>query len=83
MSTHKAGGKASQHVSPKGKRLGVKVSDGATVKVGSILVRQRGQQIKAGDGVEMGRDYTLFAVKEGVVKYFQKLGKKIVSIISK
>jgi len=83
MSTHKAGGKASQHVSPKGKRLGVKVSDGATVKVGSILVRQRGQQIKAGEGVKMGKDYTLFAVKVGIVKYFQKLGKKIVSIVSK
>ena len=83
MATHKAGGKTGQHVSPKGKRLGVKVSDGKKVKSGSILVRQRGQQIKAGEGVKMGRDFTLFAVKEGVVKYFQKLGKKIVSIISK
>ncbi|MBU0998075.1 bL27 family ribosomal protein [Patescibacteria group bacterium] len=83
MATHKAGGKTGQHVSPKGKRLGVKVSDGKKVKAGSILVRQRGQQIKAGEGVKMGRDFTLFAVKEGVVKYFQKLGKKIVSIISK
>ena len=43
MSTHKAaGGKASQHVSPAGKRLGVKVSDGEKVVKGQILVRQRG-----------------------------------------
>jgi len=83
MSTHKAGGKASQHVSPSGKRLGVKVSDGKKVKIGNILVRQRGQRIKAGEGVKMGRDFTLYAIKDGVVKYFQKLGKKIVSIISK
>ena len=83
MSTHKAGGKASQHVSPSGKRLGVKISDGKKVKVGNILVRQRGQQIKAGLGVKMGRDFTLYAVKVGVVKYFNKLGKKIAKIISK
>jgi len=83
MSTHKAGGKASQHVSPEGKRLGIKISSGQGVKVGSILVRQRGQNIKAGDGVKMGRDYTLYAVKDGIAKYFNKLGKKIVSIISK
>ena len=83
MSTHKAGGKASQHVSPSGKRLGVKVSDGKKVKIGSILVRQRGQQIKAGLGVKMGRDFTLYAVKDGVVKYFNKLGKKVAKIISK
>lgn len=83
MSTHKAGGKASQHVSPSGKRLGVKVSDGKKVKIGSILVRQRGQHIKPGIGVKMGRDFTLYAVKVGIVKYFNKLGKKIVKIISK
>jgi len=83
MSTHKAGGKASQHVSPSGKRLGVKISDGKTVKIGNILVRQRGQQIKAGLGVKMGRDFTLYAVKVGVVKYFNKLGKKIAKIVSK
>ena len=83
MSTHKAGGKASQHVSPSGKRLGVKISDGKKVKIGNILVRQRGQQIKAGLGVKMGRDFTLYAVKVGAVKYFNKLGKKIATIIAK
>jgi large subunit ribosomal protein L27 len=83
MSTHKAGGKASQHVSPSGKRLGVKISDGKKVKIGNILVRQRGQQIKAGLGVKMGRDFTLYAVKVGIVKYFNKLGKKIAKIVSK
>lgn len=83
MSKTKAGGKASQHVSPKGKRLGVKVSDGQTIKAGSVLVRQRGQQIKAGEGARMGRDFTLFALKDGVAKYSNSLGKKVVSVITK
>ena len=83
MSKTKAGGKSSQHVSPKGKRLGIKVTSGKKVKTGSILVRQRGQKIKPGEGVKIGRDFTLYAVKDGVVKYFDKLGKKFVSIITK
>lgn len=74
---------ASQHVNPEGKRLGTKVSDGQRVKIGNILVRQRGKNIKAGEGVKEGRDFTLFAVKDGIVKYFQKLGKKVVKVINK
>lgn len=82
MAKKKAGGKASQHVSPKGKRLGVKVNDGEKVSPGEILVRQRGTKIKAGPGVKVGRDFTLYAVAEGAVKFGKKLGKKIVSVIS-
>ena len=83
MSKTKAGGKASQHVSPKGKRLGTKVSHGQKVESGNILIRQRGRQIKAGDGVRMGRDFTIFAVKDGIVNFAQKLGKKTVNIVNK
>lgn len=82
MSTHKAGGKASQHVSPEGKRLGIKITDGQSVKPGMILIRQRGSRVKAGEGVKTGRDYTLYAKSEGVVKYFTKLGKKVAKIVS-
>jgi large subunit ribosomal protein L27 len=81
MSTHKQGGKAAQHVSPKGKRLGLKVSNGQKVLSGAVLVRQRGSRFKAGDGVRLGRDYTLFAVKEGIVDIGQKLGRKVVSVL--
>jgi large subunit ribosomal protein L27 len=81
MSKKKAGGKASQHVSPSGKRLGVKVSSGEKVSPGEILIRQRGAKIKAGSGVKVGRDFTLYATMEGVVKFGQKLGRKIISII--
>lgn len=82
MSTHKAGGKASQHVSPTGKRLGVKVSSGQKVSGGMILVRQRGTKMAKGEGVKVGRDHTLYAVSSGKVKFGQKSGKKTVSVES-
>lgn len=56
------------------KRLGIKRADGQFVKAGNILVRQRGSKIKAGKGVSMGKDDTLFALVEGTVK-FERLGK--------
>jgi large subunit ribosomal protein L27 len=83
MSTHKAaGGKASQHVSPAGKRLGAKIFSGQKVSAGAILVRQRGTKFADGAGVKSGRDHTLYAAKAGVVKFGTKLGKRIVSIVS-
>ena len=83
MSKHKAGGsKASQHVNPKGKRLGVKVTDGAKITPGQIIVRQRGSVFKAGSGVKVGRDHTLYSMSEGLVKFGQKLGKKVVSVVT-
>ena len=82
MSTHKAGGKASQHVSPAGKRLGVKMFGGEKVVKGQMLVRQRGTIFTKGTGVEEGRDHSLFAVLNGVTKFSQKLGKKVISVVS-
>jgi large subunit ribosomal protein L27 len=83
MAKKKQGGKTTQHVSPEGKRLGLKVGAGEKVSSGSVLVRQRGKVISAGEGAKMGRDYTLYAVKEGVVTFGKKLGKKIVKIVPK
>ena len=57
-----------------GKRLGVKRHDGQAVSAGSILVRQRGTTIHPGNNVGCGKDYTLFALVDGVVK-FERLGK--------
>lgn len=82
MSTHKAGGKASQHVSPAGKRLEVKVFDGEKVKTGAILVRQMGTAFHKGKGVREGRDHTLYSMLEGVAKFGKKLGKKVISVVS-
>lgn len=56
------------------KRLGVKRSDGQFVLAGNILVRQRGSKFKAGSGVGMGRDDTLFALVDGTVR-FERKGK--------
>ena len=83
MSTHKAGGKASQHVSPAGKRLGPKVSDGESVTKGQTLIRQRGTKFAKGTGVREGRDHGLYSIAEGTVKFSKKLGKQIVSVIAK
>ena len=57
-----------------GQRRGVKVYGGETVCAGSILVRQVGTLIHAGSNVKLGRDFTLYATVDGVVKY-ERLGK--------
>lgn len=63
--------------------LGVKRFDGQVVKAGSILVRQRGTKIHAGDNVGIGKDDTLFALSDGVVKFGRKgADKKKVSILT-
>jgi len=51
------------------KRLGVKVFGGQSVLAGAIIVRQRGTKLHAGKNVGTGRDWTLFALKDGTVKY--------------
>ena len=65
----------------RGRRLGAKASDGQTVSAGSILYRQRGTKIYPGENVGMGKDHTLFAKIDGVVR-FERLGrdKKKVSV---
>ena len=65
----------------RGRRLGAKAADGQTVTAGSILYRQRGTKIYPGVNVGMGKDHTLFAKVNGVVR-FERLGrdKKKVSV---
>lgn len=81
MSTHKAAGKTGQHVSPAGKRLGVKRAHGQSVTTGEVLVRQRGTVFHAGKNVRVGRDHTLYSVAEGAVQYGRKLGRKFISVV--
>ena len=57
-----------------GRRLGAKAADGQVVSAGSILYHQRGTQIYPGNNVGMGKDHTLFAKIDGVVR-FERLGK--------
>jgi len=69
MSTKKAGGTAKNLTDSKPKYLGVKKGDGQVVKVGQIIVRQRGTKIEAGKNVKVGTDHTLFAMKDGKVSF--------------
>lgn len=82
MAHTKAGGSgAQQGVKVRGKRLGVKVFGGQKVKVGCIIVRQRGTKIKAGRNIGRGHDDTLFALRDGVVVFgFAGKNKKEVSV---
>ena len=57
-----------------GQRRGVKLFAGQTAKAGNILVRQLGTRIHPGKNVGMGRDYTLFAMVDGIVRY-ERVGK--------
>lgn len=67
--TKKAGGSSKNGRDSPGQRLGVKKFGGQTVLAGNILVRQRGLTFKAGDGVGVGRDYTLYALRPGWVRF--------------
>ena len=81
MAHKKAGGSSRNGRDSAGQRLGVKRFSGQWVKAGNILVRQKGTRIHPGENVGMGRDYTLFAKIDGIVKYEDRgREKKIVSV---
>ena len=69
MAHKKAGGTTRGGRDSKSKRLGVKIYAGQKVQAGTILVRQRGTHIHPGDNVGVGKDYTLFALVDGVVAF--------------
>lgn len=72
---HKKGGGSSRNGRDSNPQmLGVKVFAGQTVNAGAILVRQKGTRIRPGEGVGLGRDYTLYAVIDGRVAY-QRVGR--------
>ena len=72
MATKKAGGSTKNGRDSNPKYLGIKVTPGETAVLGSILVRQRGTDILPGRNVGMGKDHTLFALKEGAVSMGRK-----------
>ncbi len=69
MAHKKGGGRTKNGRDSQGKRLGVKRYAGESVKAGTILVRQRGTRIHPGNNVGVGRDYILFALIDGIVKF--------------
>jgi large subunit ribosomal protein L27 len=69
MAHKKGGGSTRCGRDSQSKRLGVKKYGGEQVRAGNILVRQRGTRVIPGSNVGMGRDYTLFALIDGYIKY--------------
>jgi large subunit ribosomal protein L27 len=80
---HKKGqGSTQNNRDSAGRRLGVKKFGGEAVVPGNIIVRQRGTKVHPGNGVGMGKDHTIFAMIEGVVKFDNKTAsKKKVSVV--
>ena len=76
MAHKKAGGSTRNGRDSNPKYLGVKLFGGQAVAAGNIIVRQRGTQFHPGPNVGLGRDHTLFALKDGVVR-FDRSGKRV------
>jgi large subunit ribosomal protein L27 len=81
MAHVKAGGTAAGNKDSVSKRLGVKVYGGQMAQPGSIIVRQKGTKVYPGEGVRLGRDFTIYSLTKGLVTFSQKLGKKFVSVL--
>ena len=82
MAHKKGAGSTKNGRDSNAKRLGVKKFGGQIVKAGNILIRQRGMKFKPGSNVGCGKDFTLFALTDGVVKFDQRNGnEKRINII--
>jgi len=81
MAHKKGGGSSRNGRDSHSQRLGVKKFGGEEVRAGNIIIRQRGTKFKPGNGVGLGRDYTIFALVDGYVKFETiKDGRKQVSV---
>jgi large subunit ribosomal protein L27 len=80
MAHKKGGGSSRNGRDSRGQRLGVKRFGGEVVTAGTILVRQRGTRLHAGDNVGCGRDHTLYARVTGTVTYLTRRGRTLVAI---
>ena len=81
---HKKGqGSTNNNRDSAGRRLGVKKFGGETVIAGNIIIRQRGTKVHVGTGVGIGKDHTIYALVDGVVKFEQKdKNRKKVSVLA-
>lgn len=83
MAHKKSGGSAKNGRDSAGRRLGLKKSGGQSVIAGNIIIRQRGTKYHPGEGVGLGKDYTIFALIDGFVKFTERRGKKVVNVVVK
>ena len=81
MAHTKSAGKTRQQGNRVGQRRGIKLFGGQKIKVGQIIVRQVGSKFHSGEGTKLAKDFTIYAIRPGVVKFYKKLGKSFVSVI--
>lgn len=82
MAHTKAQGSVKGNRDSLAKRLGIKLYAGQKAKSGNIIARQKGTKVFPGVGVNMGKDFTLFAIREGIVKFKTLKGKQFVEVIN-
>ncbi len=83
MATSKTGGSTSNGRDSQSKRLGVKLFGGQETKTGQIIIRQRGTKVHPGQSVGRGKDDTLFALSNGVIKFHKgRYNRLYVSVVS-
>jgi len=82
MAHTKAQGSVKGNRDSRPKYRGVKLYGGQKAAPGNIIIRQVGTKFFAGDGVSMGKDYTLFAVTTGTVNFKKRNGKKLIEVIN-
>ena len=80
MAHKKAGGSSRNGRDSESKRLGVKAFGGQLVPAGSIIVRQRGTKFRPGPGAGLGRDDTIFALRDGTVEFRRSGERRFVSV---
>ena len=81
MASKKGAGSTKNGRDSNAQRLGVKKFGGEKVKAGNILVRQRGMKFKPGLNVGCGKDFTLYAITDGIIKFDSKENQKRINII--
>lgn len=83
MAHKKAGGSTDLGRDSASKRLGVKIYGGLKAKAGQIIIRQRGSHYRAGENVRLGKDDTLYAAKDGIVKFARRKIRRFTGAMKK
>ncbi len=81
MAHTKAQGKTNQKSNRPGQRRGVKLFGGQKAQNGNIIVRQVGSKFHPGEGTKIGRDFTIYAIRSGIVRFVKRLNKQLVAVV--
>ena len=81
MAHIKTGGTTKGNRDSISKRLGVKVYGGSKVVSGNIIIRQKGTKYHAGGGTKIGKDFTIYAVRDGMVYFKQKFARSFIEVV--